>query len=98
MFTWPFLVWRARNLHFNNNLFVGTHAYGGDPYDVIGGGVNSYPDTTAAGVLGIWKHDVFFGDTLTGPEQYDNEAEGIIYDPSTRVVGIKTMYTISQVK
>ncbi len=85
----PFLLHRARNLHFNNNLLIATHAYGGDPYDVFQGGVSSYPDTTAAGAVRIWMNGVYFGDTLSGPEFYDNEDLGIIYDPSKRVVEIK---------
>ena len=77
----PFLTYFAQNLHMNNNLFYGMHAYGGNPQQLLQGWLLGWPDTAASGIVQIlatdtsstWYYLWGGGDTLTtlipGPNQ-----------------------------
>ncbi len=77
----PFLTYFAQNLHMDNNLFYGMHAYGGNPIQIINSWLLCWPDTTASGIVQVlatdttspWYYMWGGGDSLTtlipGPNQ-----------------------------
>ncbi len=82
----PLLIRQAPNLYLNNNLFYATHAWGGDPEQVIGGWFLNYPDTVSSSVFRIRKYFTNYHDygAISGPERYYNDL-GLIYDPHSWV-------------
>ncbi|MFH1195137.1 MAG: FlgD immunoglobulin-like domain containing protein [bacterium] len=81
----PFLIRQADNLYIEDNLFYATHAWGGDPEQVIGGWFLNYPDTVSSSVYRIRKQMTYYGlYATTGPEVYYQDL-GLTYDPSKRV-------------
>ncbi|RJP74080.1 MAG: T9SS C-terminal target domain-containing protein [Ignavibacteriales bacterium] len=79
----PTLIRTADNTYFNNNLFYASHAWGGDPGTVIGGGFLNYPDTASSGIYQIRKQFTFRGYETVGPEIHYADL-GLTYDPSKR--------------
>lgn len=85
----PFLTRQADNLYVKNNLFYGSHAWGGDPEQVIGGWFLNYPDTVSSGIMQYRKHftDYRGYGAITGPEVYYTDL-GLVFDPSQRVAEV----------
>jgi|WetSurMetagenome_2_1015567.scaffolds.fasta_scaffold36411_1 hypothetical protein len=85
----PFLTRQADNLFVKNNLFYATHAWGGDPEQVIGGWFLNYPDTVSSGIMQYRKHFTNYHGygEITGPEVYYTDL-GLIFDPSQRVAEV----------
>lgn len=84
----PFLIRQASNLYLKNNLFYASHAWGGDPEQVIGGWFFNYPDTAASSIYMIRKKGTYHGISMTGPEAFVDDANGItsaMFDPSKRL-------------
>lgn len=84
----PFLIRQASNLYLKNNLFYASHAWGGDPEQVIGGWFFNYPDTASSSIYMIRKKGTYKGISMAGPEAFVDEANGItsaMFDPSKRL-------------
>jgi hypothetical protein len=82
----PFLIRQADKLHIKNNLFYAVHAWGGDPEQVIGGWFLQYPDTVSSSIYRIRKQMDYYGKyATTGPEEYNDESLGLVFNPSERV-------------
>src|SRR3990172_1963262 len=70
----PFLTRQAENLWMNNNLFYASHAWGGDPEQVIQAWFFNYPDSVSSGILQLRKLITYGGYETTGPEAFNDTA------------------------
>ncbi len=94
----PLLMRAGYNMHVDNNIFYSTHAWGGDPEQVIQAWFLNYPDTASASVVRLRANDStsywskLWGATITGPEAYVDSAAGVypqMFDPAGRVTTVQ---------
>jgi len=80
----PMLVRQADNFILKNNLFYASHAWGGDPEQVIQGWFFNYPDTVSSGILQLRKQMTYHGYATSGPEAFNDASVGLVFNPSRR--------------